>query len=128
MARPYDGRTHLHRDGDADPTEGHAIVCRVLGLATTPDDVRYELELHSGGIGIVDRLAISFPAMPARIGAIVMKLSGGLRDDEDLRWLLDVDEGSPLDPLRSRSSTRGAASFSRRATTRPTCGSPRRAE
>ena len=96
MVRPYDGRTYHYRDDDGAP-EGLAIVCRVLGLASAPDDVRYDIELYSGGIGVIDRLAISFPATPARVGAIVMKLSGGLRDDEELRWLLDVEEG-PIGP------------------------------
>lgn len=96
MVRPYDGRTYHYRHDDG-AAEGLAIVGRVLGLAASPDDVEYDITLYSGGVGVVDRVAISFPATPARIGAIVMKLSGGLRDDEDLRWLLDAEEG-PLGP------------------------------
>jgi hypothetical protein len=105
---PYDGRERDFRHTDVDRAAGLHIVAKVLALPQAPevDGVKYELSFYSGGIGILDKLAITLPAGVASAEAVVARLGLVTPDaaaaDEawgsDFLWLVD-DEEEPL-PLR----------------------------
>jgi hypothetical protein len=98
---PYDGKTRHFRHDDPDPTEGHAIVLGRLGIMLR--DLSYELSFYSGGVGVIDHVAITgaihasaFEALAGRLGA--MRVEEGLLDPEwgeDLGWLLDCESRWP---------------------------------
>lgn len=63
---PYDGRERRFHHTDADRREGWRAVAAVLRLTgPAPDGALYDLSFYSGGIGVIDRLAITLPASSA---------------------------------------------------------------
>jgi hypothetical protein len=104
---PYDNQERRFRHTDRDRGDGIQIVTHVLHLPTSPPaDLRYDLSFYSGGIGIIDRLAIALPldstiARIALAGLHCKSLDEASSDpswQDDLGWLID-DEDNPL-PVR----------------------------
>jgi hypothetical protein len=91
--RPYDGQTHVYTHADPDRGAGLAIVARTLGA--TADDARYEMSFYSGGMGIIDHVAIACAVTPDRVAAATRELRP-IEDvlDDDIAWLID-DEDEP---------------------------------
>ena len=61
---PYDGVERCFRHTDRDRTTGFEVIARVLHLPVPSayNVIFYDLSFYSGGVGIIDRLAISLPA------------------------------------------------------------------
>src|SRR4051812_7560468 len=60
---PYDGKERRYRHTDSDMAPGIRIVMGLLPLPAPPSasGLMYDLSVYSGGIGILDRLAITLP-------------------------------------------------------------------
>jgi hypothetical protein len=71
---PYDNKDYRYGHSDADRRQGLARVAELLGLASVHDQsgLLYDLRFYSGGIGVLDRLAVTMPANAA-VWADVMK-------------------------------------------------------
>jgi len=104
---PYDGVDRRYRHTDADPAAGLAIIARVLGLHRTPssEGLLYDLSLYSGGIGVLDRLAIVIPADPGLWVEGAAALNAREPEDavndvawaEDFLWLIHgVEQPLPI--------------------------------
>lgn len=96
---PYDGTDRRFRDSDADTTKGRRIVAFLLRLPAPPplEGLRYDLNFYSGGIGVLDRLAISIVASAVDVDA--MKLTAEV--DEDIDHLTDGDLRAFVDENRA---------------------------
>lgn len=100
----YDNTERHYHHTDLQKDEGLEIVSRLLYLTieTLPADVLYDLSFYSGGIGILDRLAIKLTVNPKMWMDIVAALRGQTpekaKEDidwiEDLLWLLTDEEES----------------------------------
>lgn len=98
---PYDGQTRRLRHDDPDPTEGRAIVARLLGVEL--GELAYDLSFYSGGLGALDHLAVAgsidaerFEATCRRLDAV--RAEDGLLDPEwgeELGWLLECESRAP---------------------------------
>lgn len=98
----YDNIERHYRHTDLTITEGLAIVAQILHLAEPPsyENVFFDLSLFSGGIGVLDRLAIKLSASPRMWEdvRIVSQTKTPEEIDEDegwaeeFRWLLRGDE------------------------------------
>jgi len=105
---PYDGVDQHYRHTDAYPAKGLAIVTYILGFTKTPssDGLLYDLSFYSGGIGVLDSLAITIPAD----AVIWAEASADAREPEDIAkdeewaeeflWLIRSDDDSS--PVRAR--------------------------
>lgn len=92
---PYDGRERRYRDDDpGDRSVGLGIVERILHVAPPPG-ARYDLAFYSGGLGVMDRLAISLPADAATASSIARGLgwvpASQALESEDVKGLIDGD-------------------------------------
>jgi hypothetical protein len=99
---PYDRLERRFRHTDTEQAAGLAIVARLLRLPRLPSSqaALYDLSFYSGGIGVLDKLAITLQAdrsiwasVSAALAAITLEQA--LRDPEsadDLAWLLSDDE------------------------------------
>jgi hypothetical protein len=104
---PYDGVDRRYRHTDTDPAMGLAIVAHILGLPRTPssEGLLYDLSLYSGGIGVLDRLAIAIPADPGLWAGVTAVLNAREPEDaandvgwaEDFLWLIHgAEQPSPI--------------------------------
>lgn len=103
---PYDGKTRRFAHDDAEAGEGPSLVARLLGLDAPPagDGLRYELSFYSGGIGVLDHLAIAVPADAARVARVVRHLGGRSPEEaikipawaESFRWLVGADDAPTI--------------------------------
>jgi hypothetical protein len=90
--RPYDNREYRYRFDDDTRAEGLVRVAKLLRLPIAPRAARFDLRLFSGGIGIVDQLAIAIPATrdeAVRIAATCGFVAPDPTDDEWLNLLAD---------------------------------------
>jgi hypothetical protein len=105
---PYDNVERRFRHTDPAGDDGREVVARVLHLPETPSgDLFYDLSFFSGGIGVLDRLAIALPAGPALWSCVTSSLRARTPEEAttdqswagDLIWLLtDEQEEGPLRP------------------------------
>lgn len=105
---PYDNVERRFRHNDATRDEGRAVAARVLGLPELlADEVLFDLSFFSGGIGVLDRLAITLPATPALWSSVASFLRGRTPEEaaadgswaRELVWLLtDEEEEVPIRP------------------------------
>jgi hypothetical protein len=105
---PYDGVERRYRHSDPDRTLGLAVVAYLLGLPgpPPPDGLCYDLEIYSGGIGVLDSLAIALPSSCDVWTVVAAHLKArspeeALKDvawEEDFRWLVLGDD-APV-PIR----------------------------
>lgn len=101
---PYDGSEQRYRHTDVDQTTGLAAVARILGLPAPPasDRLQYDLSFYSGGIGVLDKLAMALAFDEGLWSMIITGLGARAPDDldgagdegEDFRWLMlgDADQ------------------------------------
>lgn len=100
---PYDNIERRYRHTDLSITEGLLIVARLLHLAqslTYNESTFFDLSFFSGGMGVLDRLAIRLPAGPElwqHAGTALQartpeEMSADVAVAEDFRWLLCGDE------------------------------------
>jgi hypothetical protein len=109
---PYDNVEHRFRHTDATRDEGYAVAARVLGVPETlAGEVLFDLSFFSGGIGVLDRLAITLPADPALWSSVASFLRGRTPEEatvdaswaRDFIWLLtDEEEEVPIRPAAVR--------------------------
>lgn len=107
---PYDGVTRPFRHTDPDPTAGLAAVAKLLRLQEPPaaQGLQYEIEFYSGGIGILDHLALSVPTATYPWPTAIAKLNLQSPEtaaanpawSEDFLWLLTLDGDAELPPPR----------------------------
>lgn len=101
---PYDGVDRRYRDGDPDQAESWAVVGQVLRVSPSalPQPIRFDIALYSGGIGVLDRIAITLPAEDGLWEKLV-SLHDAVTPEhialtpelaEDFFWFLD-HEGGP---------------------------------
>lgn len=105
---PYDGQTRRFRDDDgSDRPIALAVLARIFGVdaQALPPETRWDLSFYSGGIGILDNLAISLPVTHSELPEILSRLH--MRDcatalgDEYIRWMLQIrdDENPDGEPV-----------------------------
>src|SRR5262245_39832002 len=95
---PYDGIDRRYMHTDPDTAQGRAVVAQILGLAAPPAEpgLRYDLSIYSGGIGVLDKLAVSLPSLPELWSQVRATVSGRTPEDlaadhvagVDFRWLI----------------------------------------
>jgi hypothetical protein len=105
---PYDNVERRYRHTDETRSEGHKVIAQVLGLQEPPaGELLFDMSFFSGGIGVLDRLAIALPADPALWSRVVTSLRGRTPEEAsaeeswlgDLIWLLTGDtERIPIRP------------------------------
>ncbi|HEY3808221.1 MAG TPA: hypothetical protein VGL61_36830 [Kofleriaceae bacterium] len=96
---PYDNKERRFHHDDAQRDEGLALVARFLKLPSAPPAARYDMRFYSGGIGIIDHVAIAIAVDHAEALRIALACgyvapsaaSGDWR--ADLEWLVGADEG-----------------------------------
>jgi hypothetical protein len=103
---PYDGLERHFRHTDAEQRDGLAAVAHLLHLAESPNPtgLLYDLSFYSGGIGVLDHLAIALPANPMMWANVITELNAATPEEataddawvEDLMWLLTSGNGSDL--------------------------------
>ena len=106
---PYDGKERCFRHTDAETKAGLAIVVQLLGLpkATSIAGALYDLSFYSGGMGIIDQLAITVQAdqsiwtcvTPKHQAKTLEQASQDANWIDELVWLFTDDEDT-LIPLR----------------------------
>ncbi len=98
---PYDNVERRFRHTDSAGEEGRGVVARVLRLPQPPaGKLLYDLSFFSGGIGTLDKLAVTLPADPALWSCVATSFSGRTPEEaaqdrswiEDLLWLLTGEE------------------------------------
>jgi hypothetical protein len=102
---PYDGRERRFSHADAEPealARGRELVARLLSLPEPPsaEGLRYELSFYSGGIGVIDRLHVAMPCVPAEVEGIATRagmivpeaLRVGDERREEFDWLVHGEE------------------------------------
>ncbi len=99
---PYDGVNRRFLHTDIDRTAGFDVIARILRLPISllKNDILYDLSFYSGGVGIIDRLAISLPADVTLWASIIDKLgaktieAANQNSDwaSDLAWLVSDGE------------------------------------
>jgi hypothetical protein len=109
---PYDNVERRFRHTDPALNEGRGVVGRVLRLPEPPaGELFYDLSFFSGGIGVLDHLAITLPADPALWSSVANSLRGRTPEEAgedrswagDLTWLLTGEEEDvPIRPAAVR--------------------------
>jgi hypothetical protein len=109
---PYDNVERRFRHTDPARDEGRVVVARVLGLPEPPaGELLYDLSFFSGGIGVLDREAITLPADSALWSSVASSLRGRTPEEaatdrswvRKLIWLLtDGEEEVPIRPAAVR--------------------------
>jgi hypothetical protein len=100
---PYDNKERRFHHDDAHRDEGLALVARILRLPSAPVAARYDMRFFSGGIGIIDHVAIELAAdrdEALRIVAACGFVAPSAAADEwrgELEWLVGADEDVPFD-------------------------------
>lgn len=109
---PYDNVERRFRHTDAARDEGRSVVARVLRVPEQPaGELLYDLSFFSGGIGVLDHLAITLPADPALWLRVASAQRGRTPEEAAadsswagaLVWLLTGDEVEvPIRPAAVR--------------------------
>lgn len=105
---PYDGGTRCFSHTDANRANGLQTVARVLSIqqSSLPKQTLYDLSFYSGGMGIMDRLAITLPVNEELIAEIMQGLDAWSPESlvadpefaEGFLWFINAEE----DPDSSR--------------------------
>ncbi|MGZ3455132.1 MAG: hypothetical protein ACXVEF_36345 [Polyangiales bacterium] len=91
---PYDGQERRFRhDDESDKEVAIAVVERVLRLQLPRPvpSLQYDLSFFSGGIGIIDHLAISLRADAAAVARALGFEAAASASSDDIEWLADGD-------------------------------------
>ena len=104
----YDDVERRFRDSARNPERGRAIVAELLHLPDVGavEGLRYDLSFYSGGIGVLDKLAISLPLPEPQVAVVVAARGDRAPAEanaiigwaEDFRWLVTGDEVSDATP------------------------------
>jgi hypothetical protein len=99
---PYDNVARVFRHSDRFRRTGLEIVAQLLRVDTrlSDDDILFELSFYSGGIGVLDNLAITLPATTSLWSLVATRLKtcdpdAAAVDDtwkDDFLWLVKADE------------------------------------
>jgi hypothetical protein len=99
---PYDGTNRRYHHTDIQRDDGLGIVSKLLRLTTetVPVDTFYDLSFYSGGMGIIDRLAITVSIdlnmWVDLVGTLSAKTPEEASEDpdwhEDFLWLITDEE------------------------------------
>src|SRR5262245_35665354 len=74
---PYDNVERRFRHTDETRGEGREVVAHVLRLPDSPaGELLFDMSFFSGGIGVLDRVAIALPADAALWSSVVTSLHG----------------------------------------------------
>jgi len=87
---PYDGKERRFRYDDATRDDGRMLVANFLRLPSAPRDAVFDMRFYSGGMGIVDHVAIAFAAERDEAARIAESLGFVGADEIDVS-LLDGD-------------------------------------
>jgi hypothetical protein len=100
---PYDNIERRYRDTDVSQEAGLEVIKTLLhlGAAPSPEGLFYDLMFFSGGIGVLDELAISMPASTELWAGIAAGLRAqspekAIEEEswaEELMWLLTGEDG-----------------------------------
>jgi hypothetical protein len=72
---PYDNVERRYRHTDRTRDEGREVVAHVFGLPEPPaGELLFDMSFYSGGIGVLDRVAIAVPADPPLWSSVVRSL------------------------------------------------------
>ena len=102
---PYDGVQRRFRHTDQDCEIGRSVVAHVLRIPAPPvGELLYDLSFYSGGIGVLDHLAIGVPADPTLWSSVTSSKRGRTPEEAsadsswamDLIWLLTGEEDQVL--------------------------------
>jgi hypothetical protein len=118
---PYDNVERRFRHTDATRDEGRQVVAQMLSLAEPPaGELLFDMSFFSGGIGVLDRLAIAVPADRALWSSVVKSLNGRTPEEAsaeeswlgDLIWLLTgAHDTIPIRPAAVRFINRERREF-----------------
>jgi len=98
---PYDNVERRFHHSDTDQKVGLEVVAKLLRLPQPPhrDGTLYDLSFYSGGIGVIDRLAITLCASQAlwthvidSFRAITPEEGSGDANAEEFNWLLTSED------------------------------------
>jgi hypothetical protein len=98
---PYDNIERRYRHTDRTRDEGREVVAKLLSLPEPPSgELLFDLSIFSGGIGVLDRLAITFRADDVLWSRVMNSLQGRTPEEAntdeawigDLIWLLTGEE------------------------------------
>jgi len=120
---PYDGQTRRFRDGDGEGL-GRILVERLLRIPASSaiEGLRYDLSFYSGGLGILDHLAITVPIAHVELPAVLARARAETPERivadaswcEYFLWLIDDEEQpSPLRDAAARFVNEHRADFQR---------------
>jgi hypothetical protein len=118
---PYDNVERHYRHTDGTRGDGREVVAQVLGLSELPaGELLFDMSFFSGGIGVLDRLAIALPADPVLWSSVVRSLRCRTPEEASteeswrgqLIWLLTgVEERIPIRPAAVRFINRARREF-----------------
>lgn len=104
---PYDNQARRYRHDGPHRARGLQLVAKVLRLAdgALVESAKFDLSFYSGGIGVVDRLAIHLQATAEVVEQVVRNLEGVAPEvlaldpayAEDFLWLVS-DDGNNSSP------------------------------
>lgn len=94
---PYDGKERRFTHKDIKQGKGLSIINDLLGFEPQGNGLLYDLSFYSGGIGVIDKLAITFPASYCKFEVLKNKLEILSPEDagndefwsEDFIWLVE---------------------------------------
>lgn len=97
--RAYDGVDYRYAGNGAEDEEAIGVIANILGFRPSTADLDYSLNLHAGGTGVDDRLAIRCRCAPADWPAITQRLrlkrisEVALAPDwlEEFLWMIDAE-------------------------------------
>jgi hypothetical protein len=105
---PYDNVERRYRHIDETRDEGREVVAQVLGLPAPPaGELLFDMSFFSGGIGVLDRVAIAMPADQALWSSVAMSLACRTPEEAsveeawlgELIWLVTgKKESTPIRP------------------------------
>jgi hypothetical protein len=109
---PYDNVERRFRHTDPVQDEGRTAVSQVLGIQEpVTGEVFYDLSFFSGGIGVIDHLAITIPADPALWSSVTGALRAWTLEEfsADRSWVVELlvlltgeEEEAPILPAAVR--------------------------
>lgn len=104
---PYDGQERRYRHDDPHRARGLQLVAKLLRLADAAlvESANFDLSFYSGGMGVVDRLAIHLQAPAEVVEQVVRNLEGVTPEvlaldpvyAEEFLWLVS-DDGNNSSP------------------------------
>lgn len=88
---PYDGKERVFTHRDSDTNQGIDIISKMLGISPPIEGLTYSLSFYSGGVGIIDDVAVSMKVNNRVLREIKdeLKQSTPLEATQDEEWAED---------------------------------------